>query len=550
MNISNIPRTYLLGIILVMVGVLIVITVINPGSLVFKDQTDYAAQKKTAEEQTKQYEALLASVAPDYQASQQLLQKIASEDIVRQEVESTLNVNQKVNIPTIETADLMLSQRNDRAEVANYVSKLGSIINNYNDDTEAKITQAFTDNADVSALNAATARTQSLTESLRSLAVPKDAIETHKAYLAAYQTYGSFLTTASQYANGQNTQPWDSVYGQYEVIDNRLGLADAELNKLSQKYALEVPLPSDLALNNAEAGQGIPFVKTAQAQFIPASLVIDIKAAVEVGIKAGLARAFAKFAVSMLDKLVAHIEKNFAIASQLYYSQDLGRYYSVEYMKKFVSDPLDQDIIQKFLPQYFCLNASKADMKKIFTAKAAANQGSDIVIDPADPQFLNKLARLGGDEKNYSDWWEDYYTGLAATTQQQAESAATKEVISPGLKSGRDLIDGQINKTMASIFQVQEAAISGTISLGTNNADNIVSQLVAGVVENMVNKFVFTPIGGGASGSGGIGVIAEQNVCLKVPKIKPVTSLPSSSSDYVPPEPSATPAPDPTSVPK
>ena len=98
-------------------------------------------------------------------------------------------------------------------------------------------------------------------------------------------------------------------------------------------------------------------------------------------------------------------------------------------MKKFVSDPLDQDIIQKFLPQYFCVNPTGGELKQIFTAKAKANQGTDIVIDPNDPQYLQKLARLGGDEKNYTGWWEDYYTSLALQTQAQAEAAATKEVL-------------------------------------------------------------------------------------------------------------------------
>jgi hypothetical protein len=231
----------------------------------------------------------------------------------------------------------------------------------------------------------------------------------------------------------------------------------------------------------------------------------------------------------MLDKLVAHIEKNFAIASQLYYSQDLGRFYSVEYMKKFVTNPLDQDIIQKFLPQYFCINPSQKELKKIFTAKAAANAGADIVIDPSDPQFIQKLARLGGDEKNYGFWWQEYYMSLAATIQQEASSAATKEVTSNGLKSGRDLATGQINKTMAAIFNTQEAAIAGTINLGTNNTENAIGQIVAGVVESLVNKFVFTPIGGGtSSGGGGIGVIKETNVCLRTPQMKPVTSIPGS----------------------
>ncbi len=526
MEITNIPRKYLLGLILVMVLILVTITSLNPGTLLFRDKTDYEAQKKLAAEQTKQYEALLASVQPDYQASQQLLKKIATEDVVRTEVENALDVNQKVVIPTVATSELNLSPRNDRPAMIEYVNRLASMMQNYTEDTKVAQTQVFAENANAGDIATARAKTAALTQNIRGLPVPADAVEMQKAYLVAYDTYGTFLNTANGYAKGTDDNPWPNVYNNYSVIDNRLAVAETEYSRLSQKYALNVPLPSDLSEQNSR----FHLIKTADAQFA----VIDVKAIIRDAIQLALARSFAKFAVTMLDKLVAHIEKSFAIASQLYYSQDLGRFYSVEYMKKFVADPTEQSIIQKFLPQYFCVNPNPGELKKIFTAKAMANQGTDIVIDPNDPQYLTKLARLGGDEKNYPGWWEDYYSTLAATTQQEAESAATKEVISPGLKSGRDLVTGQINKTMSSIFHVQESAIAATFNLGTSNATNPASQIVAGILENMINKFIFTPIGAGSSSGGsGIGIIAEQNVCLKVPQIKPIVPVAQTGSDPV-----------------
>lgn len=523
MNLSNTPRTYLLGLILVMVLILVTVTIVDPANLAFKDNTDYAAQKRTAEEEAKQYQALLDSVQPDYAASQQLLEKIATEDLVKQEVADSLNTKQKIVVPTIPDSQIKLADRNDKAAVTDYVNRLGSMVSNYNQDADGGINQVFGDNADQKAIDAAAAKTKELADNIRGLPVPKDAVNLQKAYLASYQTYGSFLGTAKEYSSDPTVEPWSTVYGQYAVIDNQTSVAASELKKLSTKFALNLPEPENLALDhNSMFPQ---FIKTAHAQWA----VVDVQAAVVEGIKIGLARAFGKFAVSMLDKLVAHIEKSFAIASQLYYSQDLGRYYSVEYMKKFVDDPLDQSIIQKFLPQYFCLNTNAKDLKNVFTAKAIANQGADIVIDPNDPQFVQKLAKLGGDEKNYGPWWEDYYTALAAQTQQAADAAATKEVTSNGLKSGRDLATGEINKTMAAIFNTQSAAIAGTINLGTNNTENAIGQLVASVVENLVNKFVFTPIGGG---TGSISVIKETNVCLRTPQMKPIASLPTTAIDH------------------
>jgi hypothetical protein len=515
MDISEIPRKYLAGFIFVVIVVLITITAVNPGSLVFRDNTDYDAKRIAAEEEAKQYAALLAEVAPNYEASQQLLKKIASEDLVREEVESTMQTNQKIVVPTIQNSEIVIADRNDLPTVVNYINDMGSVIGNYNASVKPKLSSVFDLNPDIASIKTAQAETDVLIESIRGLSVPESATELHKAEIVAYEKYSEFLSTATQYAEGSELEPWSDIYGQYAVIDNRLDTAKIEYNKLQQQYAYDFSSQVD--------SSGLSFVKEAQAQWT----VVDIWNSAWEGIKIGLAKSFANFAIKMLDKLVAHIEKSFAIASQLYYSNDLGRFYSVEYMKKFVEDPLDQDIIQKFLPQYFCVNPTGKELKQIFTAKARENQGTDIVIDPSDPQYLNKLARLGGDVKNYEGWWEDYYTSLAAQTQREAEAAATKEVLSPGLKSGRDLINGQINKTMSSIFNVQEAAISNTLGLGTNNADNPVSQIVAGVVGGLVNKFVFTPIGGGASG-GGIGIIAEQNVCLKTPKIKPVAALPGS----------------------
>lgn len=518
MNISNIPRSYLLGTIAVVVLILVTVTAINPGSLIFKDNTDYEAQKKIAQQEAKYYEDLLASVSPDYEASQQMLKKIASEDIVRQEVEDTMDVKQKVAIRTVPDSEINISTRNDAPTVISYMNTIGSMISNYNNEVEPQTANVFDANADSGSIASANTKTTSLVENIRGLPVPESAVEFHKSKILAYEKYSEFLGVATAYAQGTETNPWPEVYGDYAAINTELNTARSEFGKLSQKYAFDLSPQVDES--------GLAFIKTAQAGWP----VIDVWNVAWEGIKIGLASSFANFSIVMLDKLVAHIEKNFAIASQLYYSNELGRYYSVEYMKKFVSDPLDQDIIQKFLPQYFCVNPTKGELNKIFTAKARANQGSDIVIDPADPQFLNKLAKLGGDEKNYANWWEDYYIALASQTKAEAESAANKEVISPGNKSGRDIISGQINKTMASIFNVQEAAINNALGLGTNNADNPVSQVVAGVVQSLVNKFVFTPITGGSSGAGGIGVLVERDVCLTNPLIKPVTPLP--ESDY------------------
>jgi hypothetical protein len=500
--------------------VLAVVTIWQPGQLGFHDSTNYDAKNKAAQKELEEYQKLLASIEPNYAASQQLLQKIVTSDVVKQEVEDTLQTKQPIIIPQIANSEIKITNRKDADAVVNYLSQVNSMVENYRSASQTGVDNLFADSSSPTELNKAAQSTTALVDNFKKMEVPSPAAEVHKANLVAFKEYGEIFETAKKYSEDSSYDPWPNFYQNYAVIDNRVAVVKSGLETLGKQYA---------SLNPENLQPQNPFVKTAQAQFVTTTIVTaDLERQIIEGVKAGLAKSFAQFSIKMLDKLVSHIEKNFAIASQLYYSNDLGRYYSVEYMKKFVADPLDQDIIQKFLPEYFCVSPDKKKLNEIFTAKARQNAGSDLIINPSDPDFLQKLTRLGSDEKNYPVWWEGYYESLATKTKAEAESAATKEVISPGFKSGRDLITGQVNKTVAAIFNTQEAAITGVISLGTNNASSPISATVAGVVENLTNKFIFTPITGGNSGSGGISVIQEQDVCLQVPQVKPLIPVPTS----------------------
>lgn len=499
---------------------LVAINIWEPGQWSFRDSTDYNEQARLAQEELELYQQFLASIEPNYAANQQFLQKVASEDLVRQEVEDTLQTNQRIVVPTLASNQLNISNRTDRDFMVNYFTKTKSMLENYQQEARLEQQPFFAANANAQELSRGQELTNSLIANLRQIEVPRDAVELHKSTMVALDQYGQVFGAAKEYTGNTSSNPWPTVYNKYAVIDNQLAVTNNELEKINRTYALgpDVPLPK------------FSLVKTARAQFA-VTVVTDWQALLLDAVATGFARSFAQFSIQMIDKLVSHIEKNFAIASQLYYSNELGRFYSVEYMKRFVSDPLDQDIITKFIPEYFCVQPDKRQLRDIFVAKARENVGNDLVINPADPDFLTKLARLGGDERNYPLWWEGYYESLAAQTKAEADAAAAKEVLSPGIKTGRDIINGQVTKTISSIMGVQESALKSTMELGSSNAQNIASQLVAGVVQNLVNKFIFTPLSGGStSGPGGIGIIAEQNVCLAVPQIKPV--VPVSGTNY------------------
>lgn len=510
----NNQKKLTIAVIILAVIALVVVTVWQPAELGFKDQTDYEALEQQAEAEVKEYQALLASLNPNYAASQQLLEKIATEEIVRKEVEETLQVNQQISVPVIANNELKISDRSDEDFVVNYLTDLNSMVGNYNNSITAANQNLYTPGADSILLTRAQGDTTSLVENIKRMEVPAVAVDLHKAQLATYQKYAGVFDNAKQYARGEVSEPWANLYGNYAAINNQMGVINSQANRLASLYP-----------HNPGIMEQLGIIRTANAQFGGVTIFADLERAVEWGIRAGLSRAFANFSITMLDKLVAHIEKNFAIASQLYYSNDLGRYYSVEYMKRFVEDPLDQNIIQKFLPEYFCVNPQAGELSQVFRAKARENVGTDIVINPADPDFLQKLARLGGDAQNYPQWWEGYYESLAAQTKAEAQAAATKEVLSPGVKTGRDLINGQVVKTVSAITGVQESAINGVMDLGTNNTENVVSQLVAGVIENLVNKFVFTAIGSDGQGGGSISIVKESDVCLQTPQVKPIVPI-------------------------
>jgi hypothetical protein len=533
MDLDQIPKKYVLALIAGLVVVLVAITIIQPGRLAFKSETDYDALLKQQQEDEVAYSNYLASIEPNYEASKQLLQKIATEDVVREQVDLALQTKQKVVIPTISDSEINVSSRSDRPAVINYFTTVASVLDNYVAQIEPSLPSVYGLNSAPDAAASAASATVNFANQLRGISVPSEALNFHKATLVAYNQYASFLNTGKDYAQGINSEPWSTVYRDYTIMDNRIGVERTEYNKLNQKYAINDALREFYA----DQYTGSIFAKTAQAQFGNVTIG-DLPRWIEYGIRSGLATAFASFSIKMLDNVIAHIEKTFAIASQLYYSEELGRFYSLEYMEKFVDDPLDQDIIKNFLPEYFCIPKNKEQLRHIFDTKAAQNIGSGVAIDINNPKYFELLGQSLGDEKSQSPWWEQYFTDLAAQTQTESQKAAINEVTSPGNKSGRNIISGKIDKTMASIFNVQQASINGAINLGASNAENLASQIVSTLIQSLVNRFVFTPVGGGTTGpGGGLGVLQEQNVCLKTPVTKPVTPVASTDPVPAPPPP-------------
>jgi hypothetical protein len=503
--------------------ILIIVTFVRPANFLFEDKTDYSARQKQNEAEQKEYKKYLDSLETSQQASQQLFKELVSEEDVRKTIEAELDINQKIPRPDIPTNTLQTIEQTGQDVLVEYFTKVVGMTLAENEQASGVLPGLFAPGVPADTFDQLSIRQNRLVKDLRGLPVPKEALEYHKAQILAFEHYGNLIRSAQSYARNSNAISWPDVYRNYLIINDQISTANNAFAKLNNKYNFSAILNKNFAATSVDSN----LVPTAEAVFGIGDTTIvvgNIPEAIWRAVREALARAFARFAIETLDKLVSSIESNFAIASQLYYSEALGQVYVNEYLNKHVNNPLDKDIIKRFIPEFFCLPQNREELTAIFTGKAKEYLGFDpTTLDPSDPDFYIKLAKSG----NYlalPDGQELYYRDLANQAASAASDAATKEVLSPGLKSPRDLVNNQITKTLSSIFNTQAAAISGSISLGTNNVENIVGQMVAGIIENLLNKFVF-------SGA----VLQEQAVCLSIPSSKPVIPSTPTDYEYVPP---------------
>ena len=264
-------------------------------------------------------------------------------------------------------------------------------------------------------------------------------------------------------------------------------------------------------------------IKTADAAFGIGDTTIvigDVPAAIEKAVREGLARAFANFAKEYLNKLITAIESNYKIANFLYYSDALlsGQYVN-DYLTKYVNNPLDQQLIKRFIPQLNC-GKSNEDIKKVLQAKAQVYLGYDPAkVDPKDPQYLQKMARAGNFMASPQGWQLDLEQ-IANQAEAAGQLAISRELASSGLKSPRDLVDKQISASLSAIANSEHSAILSVLNLGVIHVDSIVGQLVSSVLDSLFNKFLFK----------GAVVLKEQSACVAVPQLQPV--IPSTPTDY------------------
>lgn len=480
------------------------------------------------------YLQYLRTLKIDSKASQALFQQILTEQDIKKEVENELQVNQTIVEPQIDALQLAKSSSSGGQAAVDYLAKLTGSALNFNTNSKQYSKTLFTE--DIENLNGLKDQQQKILQEVLMLAPPLDASKLQMAVAKAFVSYGELIETALAHAAGGINNPWAKLYHEYVVINEQFKIASAEVSRLSAKYKI-ADLPIRAVYVFDEDASKFHLIKRADAFLGIGDVSItvgDIPRIIKEAVEEGLTTSFANFMGTMLNKLIGKIESNYLIANFLYYTDALvAGQYTDDYLQKYVADQVDRQIIKRFIPQFSC-GASSADLAPIFQAKAREYLGFDASsLRPSDPDYYQKLARIG-DPLSFSVGWEKYYEGIAQTAKTEAEKAAERELVSPGLKTPRDTVNSAIAISVNNIVSASRASLNALMNLGIGTARSFVSGLVSQLTQNLVNKFVFR--GSGTPQGGSLGVLKEQKTCLAVAQLTPV--LPLEATEYqAPPSP-------------
>jgi hypothetical protein len=480
-------------------------------------------------EQSKKYLEYLRSIPVDKEASKQLFQTILTEEDVKKEVEQVLGASQKAQMPQISDSDLVIVKDKGEAAVTDYLSKTVSAAMDFNTRT-ADLSQAiFTE--DKSPVVSLRGQYENFYEKLAKTPVPQEMLGMHKSLLSGFYAYGELLNTAQNYnpSDLEATSTWTQVYQSYLVANQSTLNYTDELLRVTDKYKIaSIPVTTHLA-EGQEAPAKSVLVKEANAFLgLTWSLTIgDIPRLIMDAVKEGLRTAFLQFMGLMLNKLIQKIEQSYLVANFLYYSDALlsGQYVN-DFLNKYVNDPLDQNVVKKFIPQFTC-GQQPQDLKPVFQAKAQEYLGFlPDELDPKDPDYYLKMSKVG-DFLASPTGWKIYYEDVASQTKSEAEKAAEKELTSTGLKTPRDAVKSSIGTSISNIVSAQRASFTAMLQMGLNNADSIISSFVSQLTQTLVNRFVFRGV---TSNNGSLVVLKEQPTCVSAALTDPI--LPLTDTDY------------------
>ncbi len=482
----------------------------RPGFL-YTDTTNYAALKKQSEQKQLAYAQFLASLNTTAGAQRSLFEQVIPAEQLQAEVEKELATNQNIVLPEQPKTILRLSSAVGKDSIVNYLKASQPTVEKIKNVSEASVNDLFNQNGNSAQLDSLIADLSASLNEYSKLSVPKEAAVFESQHLVALEAYLDLAKVSKAYRANPNTSPWPQVYKNYAIITTAAGKSQKAFDSLNQKYNLLGALDQSESANISSNF----FIPTAQAQLA----VTDIWQKIWIGIQEALAASLARFELAFLDKLVNKIEETYRISNYLYYTDALvsGQYVD-DYLNKYVNNALDRTMIKNFIPEISCGNSQ--NLNQVFQAKADQYLGFDPnSLDPADPQYYQKMARVG-DFFSSANGWQLYYQGVAAEAESRAREAANNELNSPANKASRD-VTGGILVTAQTTIDALRASLQSQIDLAQsgNAGFPTAAKIASQITQTFLNNFVFRGT-----------VLQEQKTCIPVPLVNLVIPIPLSAA--------------------
>lgn len=489
-----------------------IIAIVILSLLTFWSYSPYRQKTKDASKETVAYENLsaaerqaiydkfLKTTEEEREASKKIIQSAISEAEVRAMVEDKLDTKQKIVQPTLADSEIRITPRTGKDVVVDYFTRLAQPSSTFAIEASADSASSFVGTGSKTVLEGQRDQAVSFSKELRGLAVPKEAVAYHKSQILAVDRYVEMLDGVEKYAFDSLDDPWSKTYRDYSILDTQTANIQSEYGALNQKYALTEAL-SKIAIQPATQDQRNVFdtilgLKQAEAigfgGFVINFTVGDGIRTIRDFWEDFVSTLFANFISQFLQLMIQKLDETFKISNFLHYSDALVTKYAPDYLNKYVSDPVDRAIAQRFIPQINC-GKDNSDLKAIFDAKAQDYLGFDPnKPDPnASPEkALDNLRKLY-DSYASSYGQENKFLAIGGAAATQGFVAGGNELLSSGYKTALSEAGKGINTALAKVQGSVTAAIDKALGFGSGNTKSTAALIAASITQALINNFVF-----------------------------------------------------------
>ena len=485
-----------------------IIAIVILSLLTFWSYSPYRQKTKDASKETVAYENLsaaerqaiydkfLKTTEEEREASKKIIQSAISEAEVRAMVEDKLDTKQKIVQPTLADSEIRITPRTGKDVVVDYFTRLAQPSSTFAIEASADSASSFVGTGSKTILEGQRDQAVSFSKELRGIAVPKEAVAYHKSQILAVDRYVEMLDGVEKYAFDSLDDPWSKTYRDYAILDTQTANLRSEYGSLDQKYALTEAL-SKIAFQPEGQVQSTVLdtvlgVKTASAFSIFNFTIGDVIKTLRDFWEDFVSTLFANFISQFLQLMIQKLDETFKISNFLHYSDALVTKYAPDYLNKYVTDPVDRAIAQRFIPQINC-GKDNSDLKAIFDAKAQDYLGFDPnKPDPnASPEkALDNLRKLY-DSYASSYGQENKFLAIGGAAATQGFVAGGNELLSSGYKAALTEAGKGISTALAKVQGSVTAAIDKALGFGAGNTKSTAALIAASITQALINNFVF-----------------------------------------------------------